>query len=179
MKKFKFLTSLILLLSVFILPFNVSAVQQGTGSAQSSEVPYQSYTYWVDYNTSEKMPVYSKPMYKTDTIVSSAVLGADENSKLNDVAVDKNGITYILDSGNSRIYMLDANYQLIGTLADIVLDEKPLKFTDAQGIYVDNNGIIYVCDTENARVICLDVNGSVKDMLTLPKSELLPLQDGI
>lgn len=174
MKKFKFLTSLILLLSVFILPFNVSAVQQGTGSAQSSEVPYQSYTYWVDYNTSEKMPVYSKPMYKTDTIVSSAVLGADENSKLNDVAVDNNGTTYILDSGNSRIYMLDANYQLIGTLADIVLDEKPLKFTDAQGIYVDNNGIIYVCDTENARVICLDVNGSVKDMLTLPKSELIP-----
>lgn len=176
MKKFKFITSLITLLLVFVMSFNVSAVQQETGSAQSNEVPYQSYTYWVDYNTSEKMPVYSKPMYKTDLIVSAALLGADENSKLNDVAVDSNGKTYVLDSGNSRIYMLDINYKLISTLKDISFDGQTLTFTDAQGIYVDRNGIIYVCDTENARVICLDINGNVRDMLILPESELIPTE---
>ena len=176
MKKFKFITSLITMLSVFVMSFNVSAVQQETGSAQSNEVPYQSYTYWVDYNTSEKMPVYSKPMYKTDLIVSAVILGADENSKLNDVAVDSNGKTYVLDSGNSRIYILDTTYKLISTLKDISFDGQTLTFTDAQGIYVDRNGIVYVCDTENARVICLDTNGNVKDMLTLPESELIPTE---
>ena len=159
-----------------ISTFTVSAVQQETGSAQSNEVPYQSYTYWVDYNTSEKMPVYSKPMYKTDLIVSAALLGADENSKLNDIAVDSNGKTYVLDSGNSVIYILDTNYKLISTLKELSFDGQPLTFTDAQGIYVDRNDVIYVCDTENARVICLDMNGNVKDMLLLPESDLIPTE---
>ncbi len=174
MKKItKILISLIII-ACLTASFAVSAVQQETGSAQSNEVPYQSYTYWVDYNTSEKMPVYSKPMYKTDLIVSAAMLGADENSKLNDVAVDNSGKTYVLDSGNSRIYILDENYQLLSAIKDMSYEGQPLVFTDAQGIYVDKNGVIYVCDTENARVICLDESGKVTDMLTLPESELIP-----
>ena len=175
MKIFKTFISFVLILCLLSV-FTVSAVQQETGSAQSNEVPYQSYTYWVDYNTSEKMPVYSKPMYKTDLIVSAALLGADENSKLNDVAIDSNGKTYVLDSGNSRIYILDTNYKLISTIKNIKYGGKPLTFTDAQGVYVDAKGIIYVCDTENARVICLDKKGEVKQMLVLPESELIPTE---
>ncbi|MBR4099720.1 MAG: YIP1 family protein [Clostridia bacterium] len=175
MKIFKTFISFILILCLLSV-FTVSAVQQKTGSAQSNEVPYQSYTYWVDYNTSEKMPVYSKPMYKTDLIVSAALLGADENSKLNDVAIDSNGKTYVLDSGNSRIYVLDANYKLISTIKNIKYGGKPLTFTDAQGVYVDAKGIIYVCDTENARVICFDKKGEVEQMLVLPESELIPTE---
>ncbi len=176
MKKIlKILISLIII-ACLTASLTVFAVEQATGSAQSNEVPYQSYTYWVDYNTSENMPVYSKPMYKTDLIVSAAMLGADENSKLNDVAIDIDGKSYILDSGNSRIYILDTNYQLLSTIKDMSYEGQPLVFTDAQGIYVDKNGVIYVCDTENARVICLDKGGNVKGMLTLPESELIPTE---
>ena len=171
----KTLISLVVILGV-ACSFTVCAVQQETGSAQSNEVPYQSYTYWVDYNTSEKMPVYSKPMYKTDSVVSAVMLGADENSKLNDVAVDNNGLSYILDSGNSRVYVLDINYNLINTIKDITFENQVIEFTDAQGIYVDANGIIYICDTENARVLCLDINGNVSNLLTLPESELIPTE---
>ena len=171
----KTLISLVVILCV-ACSFTVSAVQQETGSAQSNEVPYQSYTYWVDYNTSEKMPVYSKPMYKTDSVVSAVMLGADENSKLNDVAVDNNGLSYVLDSGNSRVYVLDINYNLINTIKDITFENHVIEFTDAQGIYVDTNGIIYICDTENARVLCLDINGNVSNLLTLPESELIPTE---
>ena len=97
MKKFKFMTSVIIVLLLFAITINVSAVQQETGSTQTGEVPYQSYTYWVDYNTSEKTPVYSKPMYEVRKIVSAQLLGADENSRLNDVTTDMDGNIFVYE----------------------------------------------------------------------------------
>ncbi len=174
MKKFKFITSVITFLLMFVMSFNVSAVKQDTGSTQTGEVPYQSYTYWVDYNTSEKTPVYSKPMYEVKNIVSAELLGADANSRLNDVTTDKYGNVYILDSGNSKIFVLDANYNLSFALQNIIYNGSALEFIDAQGIFVDNNGVIYIADTENQRVICMDKNGNVSKLLLLPESELIP-----
>ncbi len=176
MKKIKFITSVITILLLFAMSFSVSAVQQETGSAQSGEVPYQSYTYWVDYNTSEKTPVYSKPMYEVKNIVSAQLLGADENSRLNDVTTDKYGNVYILDSGNSKIFVLDSSYNLTLTLQNIKYKGSRLEFTDAQGIFVDKNGVIYIADTENQRVVCMDKKGKVSKLLLLPESELIPTE---
>lgn len=173
MKKIKTFISLIII-SCLTLSFTVSAVKQETGSTQTGEVPYQSYTYWVDYNTSEKTPVYSKPMYEVKKIVSAELLGADENSRLNDVATDKDGNVYILDSGNSKIFVLDSSYNLMFTLQDIKYKGTKLDFTDAQGIFVDKNGVIYIADTENQRVVCIDKKGKVNKLLLLPESELIP-----
>lgn len=165
--------SLIVVLCLSV-SLTVSAVQQKTGSAQSEEIPYQSYTYWVDYNTNEKTPVYSKPMYSVNQIISAEMLGADENSRLSDVTADESGNVYILDSGNSKVFVLDKSYNLINTLEDIKYGENKLVFTDAQGIFVDKNGIVYIADTENARVICMDKNGIVNNLLLLPESNLIP-----
>ncbi|MBE6727864.1 MAG: hypothetical protein E7562_04360 [Ruminococcaceae bacterium] len=172
----KILKTFISVITVLSLGFtiSVSAVQQETGSTQTGEVPYQSYTYWVDYNSSEKTPVYSKPMYEVKNIVSAELLGADENSRLNDVTTDEYGNVYILDSGNSKIFVLDSNYNLIYTLQDIIYNDSKLVFTDAQGIFVDKNGVIYIADTENQRVVCMDKNGNVSRLLLLPESELIP-----
>lgn len=172
----KILKTFISLITILSLCFSisVSAVQQETGSTQTGEVPYQSYTYWVDYNTSEKTPVYSKPMYEVKSIISAELLGADENSRLNDVSTDEQGNIYILDSGNSKIFVLDSNYNLVFTLQDINYNGSKLEFIDAQGIFVDKNGIIYIADTENKRVICMDKSGNVSNLLLLPKSELIP-----
>ena len=123
--------SLIVVLCLSV-SLTVSAVQQKTGSAQSGEIPYQSYTYWVDYNTNEKTPVYSKPMYSVNQIISAEMLGADENSRLSDVTADESGNVYILDSGNSKVFVLDKSYNLINTLEDIKYGENKLVFTDAQ-----------------------------------------------
>lgn len=165
--------SLIVVLCLSV-SLTVSAVQQKTGSAQSGEIPYQSYTYWVDYNTNEKTPVYSKPMYSVNQIISAEMLGADENSRLSDVTADESGNVYILDSGNSKVFVLDKSYNLINTLEDIKYGENKLVFTDAQGIFVDKNGIVYIADTENSRVICMDKNGIVNNLLLLPESNLIP-----
>lgn len=173
MKIVKVFISLIII-SCLAMSFNVSAVKQETGSTQTGEVPYQSYTYWVDYNTSEKTAVYSKPMYEVEKIVSSQSLLADENSRLNDVTTDKDGNVYILDSGNSKIFILDSNYNLKFTLQNVIYKGSKLEFTDAQGIFVDKNDVIYIADTENQRVICMDKKGKVSKLLLLPESELIP-----
>ena len=172
----KIIKTFIATVSILCLFFSisVSAVQQETGSAQSNEVPYQSYTYWVDYNTSEKTPVYSKPMYDVYDVLSSKYLGADDESRLNDVTTDKDGNVYILDSGKSCIYILDKNYTFLKALNEFFYNEEKIEFVDAQGIFVDDKGNIYVADTENQRVLVLNNGGVVERLLLLPKSDLIP-----
>lgn len=164
----------LIIISCLSFSFTASAVQQDTGSAQSNEVPYQSYTYWVDYNTSEKTPVYSKPMYEVYDVLSAKYLGADGDSRFNDVTADTHGNIYILDSGNSRIYILDKNYKLSDVLQDIIYNGEKIEFVDALGIFVDNEGLIYIADTENQRVLVINKNGIVQKLLLLPDSELIP-----
>ncbi len=165
MKKCRFPISFILVLCL-LFSFTVSA-------ADVNEIPYKSYTYWVDYNTSEKTAVYSKPMYEVKNVVDSRTIGADDTSKLTDVAVF-DGRTYILDSGSSKIYVLDSKYAPLKTLAKLEFNGEPLNFTDAQGIYVDKSGLIYIADTENGRVIVLNFEGRIERLLLLPDSPLIP-----
>lgn len=165
MKKCRFLISFILGLCL-LFSFTVSA-------ADVDEIPYKSYTYWVDYNTNDKTAVFSKPMYEVEKVIDSAAIGTDDKSKLSDVAVF-DGKTYILDSGSSKIYVLDSKYKLIKSLGKLEFNGESLAFTDAQGIYVDKSGLIYIADTENGRVIVLNYNGTVERLLLLPDSPLIP-----
>lgn len=165
MKKCRFLISFILGLCL-LFSFTVSA-------ADVDEIPYKSYTYWVDYNTNDKTAVFSKPMYEVEKVIDSAAIGTDDKSKLSDVAVF-DGKTYILDSGSSKIYVLDSKYKLIKSLGKLEFNGESLVFTDAQGIYVDKSGLIYIADTENGRVIVLNYNGTVERLLLLPDSPLIP-----
>ncbi len=165
MKKCRFLISFILGLCL-LFSFTVSA-------ADVDEIPYKSYTYWVDYNTNDKTAVFSKPMYEVEKVIDSAAIGTDDKSKLSDVAVF-DGKTYILDSGSSKIYVLDSKYKIIKSLGKLEFNGESLVFTDAQGIYVDKSGLIYIADTENGRVIVLNYNGTVERLLLLPDSPLIP-----
>lgn len=174
----KYLKHLLTLITSLILIFCVSistfAVQHDTSTLGSGEIPYQSYTYWEDFDTSDKTAVYSKPMYELDRVINPADMGADAKSKINDIVLDKNGNTYVLDSGNSRIYVVDKNYKHVKTLGNFTYKGEAIEYTDAKGIYVDVNGCIYVCDTENARVLVINPNGVVENLLLLPDSEFIP-----
>lgn len=168
----------LVLSAVLLLSFAVGAfaVQQDTSSLGSGEVPYQSYTYWEDFDTSDKTAVYSKPMYELKTVINPLDMGADASSKINDIATDKDDNLYVLDSGNSRIYVLDKNYKLLRTLQNFTYDGEAIDYTDAKGIFVDAKGKIYVADTENARVLVINAQGTVEELLLLPDSELIPTE---
>lgn len=175
MKKLFKRTATAVLLSTVLLSsvFSVHAANEVGVSISNNEMPYQSYTYWSDVNASEKIPVYSKPMYKNEVFFKAIQYGGNDQSLLNDV-VARNGKTYILDGGLGRVYILDQSYSLLSTVTSIKKDGESIEFIGAQGIYVDEKEQILIADTENARVIVTDDNSGYIGVLELPDSPLIP-----
>ncbi len=147
-----------------------------TAVQDSEELPYKSYTYWSNYSSDDKTAAYSKPMYKVAKKLSAAGLSLSADSELADMATDKNGNIYILDSELSKIYILDGELNSAAVIDKIKSDTGISDFKGASGIYVDSSGLIYVSDTENARVIACDKTGALKREYLLPNSELIPTE---
>ena len=119
MKKLKFALSILLVVfSFFSSCLTTKAIQPPTSATGTEETPYQSYTYWEDYNAGEKTSIYTKRMYSVKKTISSREIPIDENSKLIDVASDLNKNVYILDSGNSKIFVLKQDYSLINVITE-------------------------------------------------------------
>lgn len=153
--------------------FRVFAAGEIGASVSSPELPFQSYTYWNGVNASEKVPVYSKPMYKADRFIRTNEIGGNDQSLLNDIT-SQNGKTYVLDSGLGCIYILDEGYSQIGKIDKVLNGGEELGFSGAQGLYVDKNERIYIADTENERVLVADAKSRCIEILTLPDSPLIP-----
>ena len=67
-----------------------------------------------------------------------------------DVAFDENGLVYALDSITCRVYIYDAEGELLGTLGSA--GEQKGKFITPSAIGVDENGTIYVLDANTNSV---------------------------
>ena len=144
-----------------------------TALGDTDEIPYRSYTYWEDYTSGSKTPVYSKPMYSVENMLNYRDFGAEVNMKITDVVTDENKKVYVLDSENSLVYVLNADYTLAETVSNFVFNGESVSFKNAGGIFV-KNGLIYIADAENNRVIISDSTGKIEKFLTLPDSELIP-----
>lgn len=134
-----------------------------------AEVPYESYTYWSDVGEENKA-VYNRPMYSAGYNINSKSLGIKDFSKINDITFDSESNLYILDN-ESRIVILDSNYNFVREIGLINGSES---YIDAKGIYIAKDKTIYVCDTEGQRILHIKPDGSLIDVITLPKSNLIP-----
>lgn len=142
--------------------------------AESTEyVPYESYTYWDDINGMGRKLVFNRPMFDVSKVINSKDLGIADFTELEDVCTDKDGNVYLLDR-ESRIIMLDSNFNLAKEITQIVDGEEVLTFAGAKNIYVHTDGSIYICDTENKRVLRVDAEGTLHDIFVLPDSPLIP-----
>ena len=135
----------------------------------NAEVPYDSYTYWLNVGEQDKA-VYNRPMYSADFNIDVSDLGIADFSKINDITVDKSGNLYILDK-DSRVVVLDANYKLI---REFGLIDGTESYEDAKGIYIAKDNTVYICDTEGHRILHINTDGSLIKKITLPKSNLIP-----
>lgn len=172
-KIFKLITA-VLVIAVIIPSVLTSAISSGEGTSVSSpEIPYKSYTYWTDVNTSDKVAVYSKPMYAHKKSILSAELGGNSQTSFTDVS-SFGGNTYILDGGAGKIYILNNNYEKYKTVENVKYKGEALDFAGAQGMYVGSDGLIYIADTEHERVIVTDSECTVKELILLPDSPLIP-----
>ena len=85
----------------------------------AAETPYDSYTYWNNDQGVRKL-VSNRPMYEPLLAVRAEDFGEAEFESLSDVYTDKDGMTYLLDSGRGLLYMLDAAYKPAGVIRQAV-----------------------------------------------------------
>ncbi|MDQ0170699.1 NHL repeat-containing protein [Paenibacillus tundrae] len=136
--------------------------------AAASPAPYDSYNYnyW-------KEAVPSPDAYLPERTISGSDLGIGEFKDPGDINVSTSGQIYILDSGNSRIVVMDANYKLLRVIEGFMLDGSKEAFSVPSGLFVDEEEQIYIADTGNSRVVVLDAEGNLVHTITKPESDIL------
>lgn len=168
----KFITVALVLLMLSVFTVSVYAAPLSTVSADTDEIPYESYTYWEDFGSQEKTAVYCKPMYKVNLVLGGKSFGIASLGTVSDIYTDNDEI-FVLDSDIGQIIVMNSDYTLKKHINGIYLNGEQLDINGASGIFA-RDGKIYVADTQHARVIILNDNGIVNEVLETPKSSLLP-----
>ncbi len=76
---------------------------------------------------------------------------------------------YILDSGNSRILILDSSYKIVGERVGFKdKNGKTVTFEGAQGFAISPDGTIYIADTENQQILIIDKTDTVIGVIEKP-----------
>ena len=167
MKMEKFLFKPALVLIIITILFGSLNVGAKTVFSSDSQVPYESYTYWDDEANSKA--VYTKPLFDSADVYDSYRLGIEDFESLADVTVAQDGFLYLIDSKQSRVVILNNNYEFVSEFYEVGGNT----FIGAQGIFAYGE-LIYIADTENARVIVSDREGVLKQIITLPEFHLIP-----
>lgn len=132
--------------------------------SSNAQSPYRNYSYSYDREYHEEPQAY----------VPSAVLtGADMDiGALNgpqDIFTAHDGKIYIADSGNNRIVILSADWQLVNTI-DAFGNGDKLK--NPCGIFVTAESDLYIADTDNERIVVFNKNGEFKRIYQKPDSKM-------
>lgn len=167
MKKIKIFLSFTLALLTAVMNVSAAAYQEG----DSAEIPYITYNY---RQGDSSFPVTTKALYYTETVLTAGNLGIESFGELNDISVDEDGYLYLLDGKNSRVVVIDSNYNYIKTITELLAESgEKINFSGARGLFV-KNGKLYIADTENARVLICDFSGKLLKTVLLPESNLIP-----
>lgn len=156
--------------------------------AVSALVPYETYTYDV-YGDVQKSPHAYVPLKVIDSnsIRQSYLTGSSDNTKakyeytditdLNnpkDIFVDDLNRVYIADTDNSRIVVLDEEYNFCFYITSFINDQGvPDSLSSPEGVYVTESEI-YVADTQKSRIVIFDKLGNFVDIVPEPSSDVIP-----
>ena len=129
---------------------------------------YDNYTY-----SNRDMSIMPAPdAYLPERVLYGNSLGTETFSAPEDICVGPDGRLYILDSGNSRVVVLNREYALATVLQ--IRDGDGTALTGTKGLFVAGDGRIYVADPEGQRVLVLDEKGAVIRIYASPQSDILP-----
>lgn len=136
-------------------------------ASAKSFVPYLGY----EYNQEEES-VPAPIGYEPQAHYLGTEIGVGAFSNPTDMCF-YNGELYILDSGNSRIVVTDADLNPLRIIDTLVYNGETLQFTGALGLYVCSDGTILIADTENHRIIECTGSGEVVQLLGKPDTTML------
>lgn len=101
-------------------------------------------------------------------------LGIDSFVSPQHMFVHSNQYLYLLDSGNSRIVVLDSDFKLLSVLDEFHSENGSENLNNPSGIFVTEDGMIFVADRGNSRVVKMDQEGMILEEFVKPQSELYP-----
>ncbi|MFC5528735.1 gluconolactonase [Cohnella yongneupensis] len=134
----------------------------------NASAPYESYI----YNYYAEAVAIPAP-YLPSKSISGTDFGAGSFKEPKDMYVSKEGLIYVLDSGNNRIVVADSDWKLVRILTEFDNNGKTDGFNNPEGIFVKDDRI-YVADTENQRVVVLSTEGMLIRVIQKPQSDVLP-----
>jgi DNA-binding beta-propeller fold protein YncE len=82
------------------------------------------------------------------------------------VAVSRQGLVYVIDSGTSRVAVFDTSGHFIRAFGSP--GKAKGEFANPYGIAISSKDEIYIADTDNARIQVLDTNGQVSKIFGRP-----------
>lgn len=160
----KLFVVLILVLSAAIIPFSANAIQK-------NNLPYDSYSTWKGQGATRF--VVQKAVYLPLFRRTGIELGIEAMEFPENLAATEDTL-FILDSGKSRIILLDEDFNVKKVIGKLNYQGQELSYEKAKGIYVNAQGKIYIADTEGKRILISDQEGIVERIITAPKSEIIP-----
>ncbi len=142
---------------------------------ETTDLPYDTFTYWDNAITGTGNAVRATGMYDFYKTFYNEDFAGVEIKSYSDLSVDTNDNFFILDGEASKVHMFDKNYNYVKSLGAVTApDGTVYDFTGARGLVVSQENVIYICDTEHARIILMDTNGDFISVLLLPDSGLIP-----
>lgn len=117
--------------------------------------------------------VQQKDVFVSSRYLQGQDFGIGAFNTINDICVTGDYI-YLLDSGNSRIVVLNKDYQFVRVIDSIKNGEEVLDLSTVNGLYVAKSGTIYLADSTNQRVVIANAEGAVVKVLTKPDSPIIP-----
>lgn len=140
----------------------------------AAQLPYKGYTYnqWGE-------ALLSPEGYVPDRFINYTDMGLEDPLYMpQDMFYHKETkCLYIADTDNSRIVVLNHDYQVVKIIDSLNYDGDIESFSSPYGVYVDTDGAIYVADTKNERIVKCDLEGNVLGLFGPPSSPALESED--
>lgn len=159
-----------LLCSIIVLALLLGGCFSCICSAEST-VPYLNYNYSEENGSSAVAP----QAYLPEKVIYASDIGIADFKDASDIFYGRDGLIYILDSGNNRVVVLNPDYTLKQVFSCVFTEtdgsEKTLD--GAKGLFVDDK-YIYIADSQNARILVLDrLTGALVRTVKTPVADVL------
>jgi len=155
------------LIAIFLAVFLLCSLT--VSAKEVTYAPYKGY----EFNSSDES-VAAPVGYIQNKVIDSEYLKLETALSAPTDMLYKDGKIYLLDSGNSRVLILNSDFSVSAIRENFKgSDGSPITFEGAQGLEIDGNGNAYIADTEMNRILIFNKENKLTKEITRPDSALL------